>query len=159
MAPVSPLFLRDEELERALHLLWLSELELMNIGLRVLEPRGLSAKDYLLLFLVGRRPGTTMAELTRPLATSKQALSRHVIKLRELGLLEERSSGLDRRTKPLQLTPAGRELLDAALAQQKRRLKRAFRTAGADAVSGFLRLLECILEERGQMLAAAGGSV
>ncbi len=154
MAPVSPLYLRDEELERALELLFLAYFQLVEAGLRPLAGRGLSAKDYLLLFLLKRHPGVTVAELTRWLAASKQALSRHVIKLKAMGLLAERE-GADRRTKPLVLTHEGLAVLGEALAVQRRQLKRVFRQAGPDAVAGFLSVVQGVGEERRRF--AGGG--
>ena len=87
----NPLFLRDEELERALELLLLAEREIASRTDGVRDRLGLSELDFGILYLVQRHPGTTTAELCGILGSNKQSLSRHVRQLVELGLLSRRT--------------------------------------------------------------------
>ncbi len=159
MATVGPLYLRDDELQRALTLFWLAELELARAGLGPFQRAELLLKDYLVLFFVAARPGTTVAELTQLLGASKQALSRHVIKLRGMGLLPEGSPTADRRRRPLVITERGRALLEEAVGLQKRLLRRGFRQAGPDAVGGFVTVLSELVPEKVRVFAQPPASV
>ncbi len=156
MATLSPLFLRDDELEQALQLFWLAERDLMEAGTRILERRDLAVLDYLILFFLMRRPDSTLAELCILTGASKQSLSRHVAKLRAGGYVCPGSARGDRRAKPLRLTEQGREVLAPAIATQKRYLSRVFRDLGAPAVEGFLRVLAGLAEQRTRRLLSGG---
>ncbi len=157
MATLSPLFLRDDELEQALQLLWLAELDVMEAGARILERKGFATLDYLVLFFLMRRPDSTLAELCILTGASKQSLSRHVAKLRAAGYVEAGAGRGDRRTKPMRLTPEGRQLLSTAVAAQKRHLSRVFREQGASAVEGFVRVLRALAERRVRRLVPVAG--
>lgn len=159
MATVGPLYLRDDELQRALALFWLAELELARTGLGPFQRAELLFKDYLILFFVAARPGTTVAELTQLLGASKQALSRHVIKLREIGLLAESGPAADRRRRPLEVTERGRALLEEAVTLQKRLLRHGFRQSGPDAVGGFVTVLSELVPERHRVFVRPPASV
>ncbi len=152
MATLSPLFLRDDELEQALQLFWLAERDLMEAGARLFERRGLAVLDYLILFFLLRRPDSTLAELCVLTGASKQSLSRHVAKLRAAGYVGAGSARGDRRAKPLRLTDTGRQVLMPAIAAQKRYLSRIFRDLGAPSVEGFLRVLGGLAEQRSKRL-------
>ncbi len=158
MASVSPLYLRDEELTRALYLFWLAELELVRPGLRRLADRDLMLKDYLILLFVAARPDTTVAALTQLLGSSKQALSRHVIRMRAQGLLTEGERGRDRRCRPLRITERGAALLEELVSLQKRALRRGFGQAGPEAVGGFLGVLAHLVPERGRPFLPPSGT-
>lgn len=147
MAAPNPLFLREEELERGLELLHLAG---HRLNLDASEPRaeaGVDETDHHALFLIDRQPGITQAELCGTLGLSKQTLSRHLRRLARAGLLEQPGgpqaggSPADRRKRPLRVTPAAAALLAGVKAVQKRRLRFAFKNAGATAVEGFQRVL------------------
>jgi len=150
----SPLFLRDEELDRALELLLL-----VGRGLVARRPppgvaQGLGEPELELLWLVCRRPGTSAAELGRLLGTPKQSTSRHLQALEAAGLVSRRADGVDARRRALHPTEAGAALA-AALAERRRlALRRAFQKAGPEAVAGFQRVLGELVEGLGRKPAA-----
>ena len=136
MTAPNPLFLREEELDRGLDLLLLAGRQLAAEARPLLDAAGLDETDHHLLFLVRRRPGITLVELCEAMGTSKQTLSRHLLRLAELGLVE-RAAG--RRPPPAALhrDPARRGAAGRANAVQKGRLRLAFKSAGAAPVEGF----------------------
>jgi DNA-binding MarR family transcriptional regulator len=140
----NPLFLRDEELDRALELLVLAEREL--IGRAGDERDRLAETDFRILYLVHRHPRTTTSELRAVLGLSKQALSRHVRQLTENGLLACETDRTDRRRRPLTTTAAAVDRLDLLGALHKRGLRRAFMSAGPEAVEGFQRVLTELID-------------
>lgn len=141
MSTLSPLFLRDEELERSLDLLRRAALDLERAAMRAAEDRRLDRLDRAILQFVHAAPGITPSELDRLLAVGKQTLSRHIKALRAHGLVAALSDPEDRRTRPLALTAAGEALADRMLAAQKRRLRAAFQRVGPAAVEGFSRVV------------------
>lgn len=142
MTAPNPLFLRDEELDRGLDLLYLADRQVAAEVQRLLAELGLDETGYRVLFCVERRPGATLAELCEVMGSPKQTLSRHLRGLAARGLLAPAGETVDRRRRPLQVTPAAAELLARVNAAQKRRLRQAFKNAGAAAVEGFQRVLQ-----------------
>ena len=146
LAP-NPLFLRDEELTRGIELLDAAYRSLIAEPDRQLARRGLGRNHRWLLHLVGRHPGTTMVELLSRMQLSKQTLSRLLGELVAHGLIERRASARDRRQRLLELTQAGRELEELLNGRLRRRLARAYRGAGADAVAGHHQVLRGLIED------------
>ena len=149
LAP-NPLFLRDEELTRGIELLDAAYRSLIAEPDRQLASRGLGRNHRWLLYLIGRHPGTTMVELLRRTQLSKQALSRLLGGLVAKGLIERRASARDRRQRLLELTGAGRELEEVLNGRLRRRLARAYRGAGAEAVAGHHQVLLGLVDDRTQ---------
>jgi DNA-binding MarR family transcriptional regulator len=147
MASPNPLFLREEELDRGLELLYFVGHQL-NLDAMALRTQGaLDEIDHHTLFLIERQPGITLIELSTVLGVSKQTLSRHLKRLAENGLIDQETTTQDRRKRPLRLTAKAVTLLAEIKALQKRRLRLAFKSAGATAVEGFQRVLLDLLGE------------
>jgi DNA-binding MarR family transcriptional regulator len=141
MASPNPLFLREEELDRGLELLYFASHQLDLDATPARGRIGIDGTDFRTLFLIDRRPGITLAELCAALGTSKQTLSRHLKRLAGSGLVDQQGTPYDRRKRPLRLTGRSDALLAEIKAAQKRRLRSAFKSAGATAVEGFQRVL------------------
>jgi DNA-binding MarR family transcriptional regulator len=152
MVAPNPLFLRDADLDRGLDLLLIVEREMAARTAVALSRHALSPADFRSLYLIGRRPGVTLAELARLSGISKQALSRQLQKLIETGhLLREAVPG-DRRKQRLRLTESAQRSIEEVTAQQRRQLRAAFKRAGAEAVEGFGRVLAELADETGRRL-------
>lgn len=153
MTSPNPLFLRDEELERGLELLYFASHQL---SLDAALPRAHAAideTDHRTLFLIERQPGITLAELSEVLGVTKQTLSRHLKRLAEAGLIDQGTTAQDRRKRPLRLTPRAVTVLGDIKMLQKRRLRQACKSAGATAVEGFQRvLLDLVGDPRRELL-------
>lgn len=150
----SPLFLRDEELDRALELLLLSVRALGSRGTARPAP-GLAEPELELLWLIHRRPGTSAAELGRLLGAAKQSMSRHLRALEVAGLVSREGHTGDRRRLALRATRAGAALAGALAERRRLALRRAFQKAGPEAVAGFQRVLGELVEGLGRRSAAA----
>jgi DNA-binding MarR family transcriptional regulator len=146
----NPLFLRDEELTRGIELLDAAYRSLIAEPDRRLASRGLGRNHRWLLYLIGRHPGTTMVELLGRTQLSKQSLSRLLGELVGKGLIGRRANVRDRRQRLLELTDTGRQLEEALNGRLRRRLARAYRGAGADAVAGHHQVLLGLVEDGAQ---------
>ena len=62
------------------------------------------------------------------------------------GLVESRVGTLDRRHRNLHLTPAGQAFEQELSAAQRRRMRAAFSNAGPEAVHGFRKVLEQMID-------------
>jgi DNA-binding MarR family transcriptional regulator len=79
-----------------------------------LRPLGLTVPQYACLELLGQRPGLTNAELARGAFVTRQSMNGVLRGLQDRGLLTRPASAPHGRALPTQLTPAGRDRLDAA---------------------------------------------
>jgi DNA-binding MarR family transcriptional regulator len=155
-APVVPpiadarLFLREEELDAALELFLLAEAALAVAAEAALdgEPNGLGRGHWRAAFLLKRRPGIGVQELSRLTGLSKQGASRVLRDLEKVGYVAKQPGDLDARRKPAQLTAEGR-IFEQRVAERLRAvLTRAYRTGGLDAVPGARRILTALAGPR-----------
>jgi DNA-binding MarR family transcriptional regulator len=143
----NPLFLRDEELARGIELLDAAYRSLIGEPDRTLAEEGLGRNHRWVLYFVGRHPGITMVELVGRVHLSKQSLSRLVNELVAKALLARRRGTRDRRERLLDLTARGRQLEEVVNGRLRRRLARAYRGAGAEAVAGYHRVLLGLIDD------------
>jgi DNA-binding MarR family transcriptional regulator len=157
LATPNPLFLRDEELLQGIELLEAAHRALLADGDRRLAALGLGRSHQRLLHGIARQPGITMARLQAVVASTKQNLSRLLKELEARDLVARRTDPRDRRQRPLELTPHGRELEEQLQGRLRRRLAAAYRAAGAEAVAGHHRVLLGLLDERARRRLPGGG--
>ncbi|MGF1501477.1 MAG: MarR family winged helix-turn-helix transcriptional regulator [Paracoccaceae bacterium] len=148
--PDKLLFLTDEQLRQGIELLFFAYRDFTRDPDRVLTDRGYGRAHHRAIHFMKRRPGITVAGLLAILAVTKQSLNRVLRQLVEDGLVESRPGERDRRQRHLHLTEAGRTLERALSAPQRERVRRAYAAAGPDAVAGFRRVLEQMLDEEGR---------
>ena len=87
-----------------------------------------------------------MNELLDFLGVTKQSLNRVLRQLVDDGLVESRVGLEDRRHRNLHLTAAGALLEQELSAAQRRRMRAAFSAAGPEAVHGFRKVLEQMID-------------
>lgn len=144
----SPLFLREEELRRAIEMLFFAYRDFTAEPDQILAQYGFGRAHHRVIYFVGRHPGITVSELLAILAITKQSLSRVLGQLVAEGFISQRPGVRDRRQRLLDLTARGRELEQRLTENQRKRFARAFREVGPEAVEGFHRVLFNIIDER-----------
>jgi DNA-binding MarR family transcriptional regulator len=154
----NPLFLRDEELRQGIELLFYAYRDHTAEADAILGERGLGRAHHRVIYFVGRYPGTSVGELLDILRITKQSLSRVLGELLTAGLVQQRKGARDRRQRLLTLSEAGLALEQRVCDILCRRLARAYRRAGAEAVAGFRTVLGGITEERDLRRMAARGA-
>ena len=93
-----------------------------------------------------RAPGTTVTNLLEILGVTKQSLNRVLRTLIEDGLVESRVGKIDKRERNLFLTEAGIALEARLSDAQRTRMRATYREAGPEAVAGFRKVLEAMMD-------------
>jgi DNA-binding MarR family transcriptional regulator len=149
--PADPrLILREEELDSGLELILLAEAALWAAVDAALESEGpgLGRSHWRAAFLLRRRPGIGVQDLSKLTSLSKQAASKTLSDLQRLGLAEKAAGDLDARRRPAVLTAQGLAF-EARVAERLRALlARAYRTGGLDGVAGARRILAALAGPR-----------
>ncbi|PIB95739.1 MarR family winged helix-turn-helix transcriptional regulator [Caulobacter sp. X] len=156
IAPLQPgsddprLILREEELDGGLELILLAEASLWAAVDAALESEsvGLGRSHWRAAFLLRRRPGIGVQDLSKLTSLSKQAASRTLADLQKAGLVERGSGELDGRRRPATLTPDGVAFEQRTAERLRALLARAYRTGGLDGVAGARRILAALAGPR-----------
>ena len=144
----NPLFLREEELRQGMELLFFAYRDFIAEPDKILAGYGYGRAHHRVIYFVGRHPSITVSELLAILQITKQSLSRVLGQLVGDGLIVQRPGLNDRRQRLLELTEAGRELERRLSEDQRTRIARAYREAGAEAVEGYRTVLRNLINER-----------
>jgi DNA-binding MarR family transcriptional regulator len=152
----NPLFLREEELRRAMELLFFAYRDFTAEPDRILARQGYGRAHHRVIYFVGRHPSITVSELLKILGITKQSLSRVLGQLVRDGLVVQRPGLRDRRQRLLELTEEGRQLERRLSEDQRALVARAYREAGADAVEGFRTVLRNMINEQDRKRFEAG---
>ena len=100
-----------------------------------------------MVYFIGRNPGITVSQLLDILKVTKQSVSRVLSQLVAEGYVFSRTGTRDRRQRMLELTEKGLELERRLSENQRDRIARAYREAGAEAVEGYRKVLLGIIDE------------
>ena len=137
----NPLFLRDDELRQGIELIFYAYRDFTSEPDAILSQYGLGRAHHRVIYFVGRNPGINVSELLSILRITKQSLSRVLSKLILEGFITQKSGVQDRRRRLLSLTIKGEELERRLTLNQRERVAKAYREAGADAVEGYKKVL------------------
>ncbi len=140
------LFLTDDQLRQGIELMFFAYRGFTADPDRILDARGYGRAHHRAVYFVNRRPGLTVNELLEILGVTKQSLNRVLRQLVEDGLVESRVGVVDRRQRNLHLTELGRGLEKELSAAQRKRMRVAFSHAGPEAVRGFRKVLEQMID-------------
>jgi DNA-binding MarR family transcriptional regulator len=132
---------RQDELRRAIELLFFGYRAFTDRPDRILERRGLGRVHHRILYFVGRNPEISVKGLLEILAVSKQALGAPLRQLTQMTLVAVAADAEDRRVKRLSLTPEGRRLEAELTGTQMRQLSEAFEEAGPADEAGWTRVM------------------
>lgn len=104
-----------------------------------LRPLKLKAGQMMVLAITERRGRVRAAEISRMLHVDASTLSRNLERMRARGWLEL-AEGDDERSRPLQLTASGREILGEAILAWERAQAKAVTLLGDDGVADLRRM-------------------
>lgn len=144
----NPLFLREEELRQGMELLFFAYRDFTAEPDQILAGYKFGRAHHRVIYFVGRHPSITVSELLDILGITKQSLSRVLGQLIQERFIIQRSDRRDRRRRRLELTDRGRELERQLSENQRQRMARAYRSAGAESVEGFRTVLRNLIDAR-----------
>ena len=140
------LFLTDEQLRQGIEAMFFAYRGFTDDPDRILADMAYGRAHHRAVHFIKRAPGTTVNNLLSILGVTKQSLNRVLRTLIEDGLVESRVGTQDKRERHLYLTPAGETLEQTLSDAQRARMRLAFRDAGPEAVAGFRKVLEAMMD-------------
>ena len=142
----SLLFLTDEQLRQGIEAMFFAYRGFTADPDRILIEMAYGRAHHRAIHFINRAPGTTVNNLLAILGVTKQSLNRVLRTLIEDGLVESRVGTVDKRERHLFLTEQGKAL-EAKLSEAQRvRMRAAYKQAGPEAVSGFRKVLEAMMD-------------
>ncbi|HKW54998.1 MAG TPA: MarR family transcriptional regulator [Stellaceae bacterium] len=135
------LFLREEELRQAIELLYYAYRDFTAEPDAMLAKYGFGRAHHRVIYFVGRHPQMSVTDLLGILRITKQSLSRVLGQLVRQGFIRQQPGSRDRRQRLLELTEKGIELERQLSENQRQRVAKAYREAGAQAVEGFRKVM------------------
>ncbi len=142
------LFLTDDQLRKGIEAMFFAYRGFTADPDRILENHAYGRAHHRAIHFINRSPGTTVNNLLDILGVTKQSLNRVLRTLIEDGLVESRIGTRDKRERNLYLTDKGRQLEHELSEAQRARMRAAYRAAGPEAVQGFRKVLEQIMDPR-----------
>jgi len=140
------LFLTDDQLSKGIEAMYFAYRGFTADPDRILDQYEYGRAHHRAIHFINRSPGTTVNNLLDILGVTKQSLNRVLRTLVEDGLVDSRVGTRDKRERNLYLTETGRALELKLSEAQRKRMRAAFRDAGPEAVAGFRRVLEQIMD-------------
>ena len=148
------LILHDDALDTGLELLFLAEAAVWATADAAIEAgpatvtRSLGKSHFRAAFLLKRRPGIGVQDLSRLTGLSKQGASKVLSDLETEGLIQREAADHDARRRPAHLTASGLAF-EARISERLRtQLAKAYRVGGLDAVGGARRILSALAGPR-----------
>lgn len=140
------LFLTDEQLRQGIEAMFFAYRGFTADPDRILAELAYGRAHHRAIHFINRAPGTTVNNLLAILGVTKQSLNRVLRTLIADGLVESRVGTADKRERHLYLTEAGRALEARLSDAQRARMRAAYREAGPEAVAGFRKVLEAMMD-------------
>ncbi|MEO0783900.1 MAG: MarR family winged helix-turn-helix transcriptional regulator [Pseudomonadota bacterium] len=142
----SLLFLTDEQLRQGIEAMFFAYRGFTADPDRILAQMAYGRAHHRAIHFISRAPGTTVNNLLAILGVTKQSLNRVLRTLIAEGLVESRVGTSDKRERHLFLTEAGRALETRLSDAQRARMRLAYKSAGPEAVAGFKKVLEAMMD-------------
>ncbi|MBT6032536.1 MAG: MarR family transcriptional regulator [Kordiimonadaceae bacterium] len=114
----------------------------------VLQNYGFGRAHHRILFFVSQNPGMTVAELLNILNITKQSLSRVITALIDQKYIVQEIGQQDRRQRLLKLTRKGKALLSEISVHQKEQILKASIECGPEAIEGFWKVLNAMIDDK-----------
>ncbi len=140
------LFLTDDQLRQGIELMYFAYRGFTADPDRILEGYNYGRAHHRAVHFINRHSGLTVNELLGILGVTKQSLNRVLRQLVDDGLVESRVGRRDRRQRNLYLTAKGQALETELSHAQRRRMRMAYSNAGPEAVAGFRKVLENMID-------------
>ena len=142
----SLLYLTDNQLRQGIEAMFFAYRGFTADPDKILEEYRYGRAHHRAVHFINGSPGTTVNNLLTILGVTKQSLNRVLRTLVHDMLVEVKIGVRDKRERHLYLTENGNELQERLSSAQSNRMRKAFRNAGPNAVSGFKTVLEAMMD-------------
>ncbi|MAI18145.1 MAG: MarR family transcriptional regulator [Rhodobacteraceae bacterium TMED111] len=142
----SLLYLTDNQLRQGIEAMFFAYRGFTADPDRILGEYGYGRAHHRALHFINGSPGTTVNNLLNILGVTKQSLNRVLRTLVDDSLVEVKIGVKDKRERNLYLTSQGHQLQERLSSAQSNRMRKAFKNAGPNAVSGFKIVLEAMMD-------------
>ncbi|MEO0567874.1 MAG: MarR family transcriptional regulator [Pseudomonadota bacterium] len=142
----SPRFSSDEQLRQGIEAMFFAYRGFTADPDRILAKIAYGRAHHRAIHFIARSPGTTVNNLMSILGVTKQSLNRVLRTLIQDGLVLSRQGSVDRRERRLTLTDKGSDLERQLSDAQRTRMRAAYDKAGPEAVDGFRKVLEAMMD-------------
>lgn len=146
--PHHPLFLREEELRYSIELMFFAYRDFTAEADTMLANCGLGRAHHRVIYFVGRNPGINVSDLLAILNITKQSLSRVLSHLITDDYIHQEQGTTDKRQRLLSLTDKGKTLEHDVTMIQRRRFAQAFKSVSTNDVTGFISVMEAMLDDK-----------
>ena len=140
--------LTDEQLRKGIEAMFFAYRGFTADPDRILANYTYGRAHHRAIHFINRNPATTVNNLLGILGVTKQSLNRVLRSLIKDGMVKSSVGLRDKRERHLDLTPKGSELERELSAAQRSRIKNAYQQAGPDAVDGFHKVLEAVMDQK-----------
>ncbi|MGH1413812.1 MAG: MarR family winged helix-turn-helix transcriptional regulator [Pelagimonas sp.] len=140
------LFLTDEQLRQGAEAMFFAYRGFTADPDRILAGLSYGRAHHRALHFIHAAPGTTVNNLLNTLGVTKQSLNRVLRTMIDDGLVESKVGRNDRRERHLHLTEEGNALERQLSDAQRARMRAAYKQAGPEAVAGFRKVLESMMD-------------
>lgn len=156
----SLLFLTDDQLRKGIEAMFFAYRGFTADPDLILNHYAYGRAHHRAVHFISRSPGTTVNNLLNILGVTKQSLNRVLRTLVEDGLVDSQVGARDKRERNLYLTSTGKVLEQELSDAQRNRMRAAYRAAGPEAVQGFRKVLDQIMDPpmRGFLNSLTDGS-
>ena len=138
------LFLRDEELDRALNLLLNTNFVLSETSMLAQTKSGLDRNSFTLLLLLRSTPRIGVTDARKILGLTQPTFARLMAKLEKNSLISKISGKKDGRKRLLSLSKQGEAVIAPATQAMRDAIRRAWRSVGPETVAGTMTALEAL---------------
>ena len=140
------LFLTDEQLSKGIEAMFFAYRGFTADPDRILDNYAYGRAHHRAVHFIRRHPNTTVNNLLAILGVTKQSLNRVLRTLVQDGLVNSQVGKRDKRERNLSLTETGLELEKKLSDAQRTRMRAAYMAAGPEAVQGFRKVLEAMMD-------------
>ena len=144
---LTPLFLKEIEIRKIIELIFFSYREFTSGPDEILDKLNFGRAHHRIVYFVGKKKIITIKELLGILQITKQSLSRVLNQLVKEGYISV-STGDDKRTKNLSLTPLGISLEDRLSNIQINKIREVIFEAKEQDVDGFKKILYSMIDNK-----------
>ena len=138
--------LSDDELRKGIEAMFFAYRGFTADPDRILSQYTYGRAHHRAVHFINRNQGLTVNSLLNILGVTKQSLNRVLRALIDDGLVESRVGNRDKRERHLFLTNAGAEFESKLSGVQRQRLRNAYQQAGPEAVAGFQKVLQAVMD-------------